>query len=90
MKTLPMLICFALAVSGTAACAQTQERHPYFDRMDTDKSGYLTKEEVQKRFPGFSDAMFKQADTNNDGRLTLEEWQTFARAKMAERKGARM
>jgi len=85
------LLVFAMAgiliVSATAACAQTQGRHPYFDRMDVNKDGFLTKEEVQKQFPKFTDEMFKQADTSHDGKLTVQEWQTFAKARRAERKG---
>ncbi|MFP5239214.1 MAG: EF-hand domain-containing protein [Acidobacteriota bacterium] len=84
---------FALAfllISSTAAIAQTPDRHPLFDRMDVSKDGYLTKDEVQKQFPKFTDEMFKQADTNHDGKLTVAEWQGFARAKRAERKAGSM
>ena len=81
-KCLPLLCC-VLAFSATAALAQGKGNHPYFDRMDANKDGLLTKEEVQKQFPRFTDEMFKQADVNGDGKLTLEEWQTFARARRA-------
>ncbi|WP_243311131.1 EF-hand domain-containing protein [Fundidesulfovibrio agrisoli] len=84
-------IAFAfLLLSSTAAFAQTADRHPLFDRMDANKDGYLTKDEVQKQFPKFTDEMFQQADTNHDGKLTVAEWQAFARAKRAERKGGLM
>jgi Ca2+-binding EF-hand superfamily protein len=76
-----------LALSATATFAQTPDHHPLFDKMDTNKDGFLTKEEVQKRFPKFTDEMFKQADKNNDGKLTVEEWQTFGKAWRANRKG---
>lgn len=80
------LVLFALSV--TPGMAQTQGSHPFFDRMDTDKSGSLSKEEVQKQFPKFTDDMFKQADANGDGKLSVAEWQAFAKAKRAERKSA--
>ncbi|GAB6035664.1 hypothetical protein JCM15519_02230 [Fundidesulfovibrio butyratiphilus] len=84
-----LFLCFVLSVfSATAGMAQSLENHPLFDRMDTDKSGSLSKGEVQKRFPKFTDDMFKQADANHDGTLSVAEWQTFAKAKRAERKTA--
>lgn len=83
MKKILLPFCCVLVFSATVALAQGKGNHPYFDRMDVNKDGFLTKEEVQKQFPRFTDEMFKQADTNGDGKLTLEEWQTFARARRA-------
>ncbi|MBI4803989.1 MAG: EF-hand domain-containing protein [Desulfovibrio sp.] len=85
------LLVFALAgilaLFVTAAFAQNPDHHPLFDKMDTNKDGFLTKEEIQKRFPKFTDEMMKQADTNGDGKLTVAEWRTFAKAKRAEHRG---
>ena len=89
----PRMTLFALAfllLSSTAAFGQTPDRHPLFDRMDANHDGYLTKDEVQKQFPKFTDEMFQQADTNHDGKLSVAEWQAFARAKRAERKAGSM
>ena len=78
-------IILLLSLSAPAL-AQNPDRHPLFDRMDANRDGFLTKDEMQKQFPKFTDEMFQQADTNHDGKLTVAEWQTFARAKRAERK----
>ena len=49
-----------------------------FQRLDTDRRGYVTKEQVGSldRFP------FDQADTNHDGKLTPDEfnvaWLTYS------------
>lgn len=85
MRKVPCIGIGLLILSATAAVAQTPGNHPVFDRLDTDKSGSLSVQEVRQRFPRFSDDMFKQADADHDGKLSLAEWQTFAKAKRAER-----
>ncbi|MGE4506385.1 MAG: EF-hand domain-containing protein [Desulfovibrionaceae bacterium] len=88
MRKVFLVVFILMILSATACLAQTAGNHRFFDRMDTDKSGSLSKQEVQKQFPKFTDDMFKQADTNSDGKLSVAEWQTFAKAKRAERKTA--
>jgi len=78
----------ALLTIFTSAVAHAQGKHRLFDRMDANTDGYLSTAEIQKQFPKFTPEMFKKADTNGDGKLSVEEWQTFARAKRAEMKGA--
>lgn len=80
------VIATLLAVS-TAAVAHAQSKHRLFDRMDANADGYLSTAEIQKQFPKFTAEMFKKADTNGDNKLSVEEWQTFAKAKRAEMKG---
>ncbi|GFK92253.1 hypothetical protein NNJEOMEG_00075 [Fundidesulfovibrio magnetotacticus] len=65
--------------------AQSTGKHPLFDRLDADKDGYLTKSEIQKQFPSFTNAMFAQADADRDGKLSLGEWQPFVREMKARR-----
>ncbi|WP_243359400.1 EF-hand domain-containing protein [Fundidesulfovibrio terrae] len=79
-----------LGLAATSAFAQTPDRHPFFDKMDANKDGFLTKDEVQARFPKFTDEMFKQADVNGDGKLTVAEWQAFVKGRRAARQGAGM
>jgi hypothetical protein len=45
--------------------------------MDTDKKGYVTKEEFMK----FYESMFDKMDKNKDGKLVKEEWMGESRAK---------
>lgn len=75
------------ALAAVPADAQTPDRHPLFDKMDANKDGTLTKGEIQARFPRFTDEMFVQADTDKDGKLTVAEWQTFARQMRGKRSG---
>jgi len=75
------------ALAAAPACAQTADKHPLFDRMDANKDGFLTREEIRARFPRFTDEMFAQADTGKDGKLTVAEWQAFARQARAKRGG---
>lgn len=77
----------AFVAVSTAAVAYAQGKHRFFDRMDANADGYLNTAEIQKQFPKFTAEMFKKADTNGDGKLSVEEWQTFAKAKRAEMKG---
>jgi EF hand domain-containing protein len=39
-------------------------------KMDTDKKGYVTKEEFMK----FQEALFEKLDKDKDGQLTRDEW----------------
>ena len=39
-------------------------------KMDTEKKGYVTKEEFMK----FQEALFEKLDKNKDGQLSREEW----------------
>jgi hypothetical protein len=74
-----------LTVFAAAGWAQTPGNHPVFDSMDADHVGYVTKEQVQARFPKFTDEMFLEADTKGDGKLTLEEWQAFIKSRWTKR-----
>jgi len=56
-----------LILSSTAAFAQTPDHHPLYGKVDTNKDGFLTKEEVQNRFSNPTGEMPKQTDTNGDG-----------------------
>jgi len=85
---LKVAVIAALLAFSTAAVAHAQGKHRFFDRMDANADGYLSTAEIQKQFPKFTVEMFKKADTNGDGKLSVEEWQTFAKAKRAEMKGA--
>ena len=52
-----------------------------FDMLDTSKRGYVTRDDVAK-LPDF-DSAFQDADENNDGRLSEDEfaraWMTYSR-----------
>jgi len=85
---LKVAVIAALLALFTAAVAHAQGKHRFFDRMDANTDGFLSTAEIQKQFPKFTAEMFKKADTNGDGKLSVEEWQTFAKAKRAEMKGA--
>ena len=84
---LKVAVIAALLAISTSAVAHAQGKHRFFDRMDANADGYLSTAEIQKQFPKFTAEMFKKADVSGDGKLSLEEWQTFAKAKRAGMKG---
>jgi len=92
MRRLVIAIALAslMALSAGLASAQTPDHHPLFDKMDTNHDGFLTKDEIQKKFPKFTDEMFKQADTDHDGKLTVAEWQAFVKARRGAKQGTGM
>jgi len=65
-----------------ATAASTERTNEWFDKLDLNKDGYVTSEEIQQardtrrgeRQERF-DEHFKAADTNNDGQLSLDEVQ---------------
>jgi Ca2+-binding EF-hand superfamily protein len=70
-------------VSRAEATAEaTQRTNEWFEKLDLDKDGYVTSEEIKKardtrrgQMQDRFDEHFKAADTNNDGQLSLDEVQ---------------
>jgi Ca2+-binding EF-hand superfamily protein len=65
-----------------ATAAQAQRSSDWFDKLDLNKDGYVTKDEMQQSRENFRagmkekmDERFKEADTNGDGQLSLDEVQ---------------
>jgi len=62
--------------------AGSQRRSDWFDKLDLNKDGYISQDEMQKaretrhaNMRGHMDEKFKEADTNGDGQLSLDEVQ---------------
>ena len=62
--------------------AASQRRSDWFDKLDLNKDGYITQDEMQKaretrhaNMRGHMDEKFKEADANGDGQLSLDEVQ---------------
>ena len=79
-------------VSRAEATAAGAERSAaWFDKLDLDKDGYVTQEEMRQAretrrsdFRAKADEHFKAADSNNDGQLSLDEVQAKM-PKLADR-----
>jgi Ca2+-binding EF-hand superfamily protein len=67
----------AAGAATTAGVVPSKQEIPAmaFDKLDPGKRGFVTRADVAN-LPGFESA-FQQADENNDGRLSQDE---FARA----------
>src|SRR6201999_744707 len=62
--------------------AASQRRSDWFDKLDLNKDGYITQDEMRQaretrhaNMRGHMDEKFKEADTNGDGQLSLDEVQ---------------
>jgi EF-hand domain pair/EF hand len=62
--------------------AASQRRSDWFDKLDLDKDGYITQEEMRQaretrktNMRGRMGEKFKEADANGDGQLSLDEVQ---------------
>jgi Ca2+-binding EF-hand superfamily protein len=62
--------------------AASQRRSDWFDKLDLNKDGYISQDEMQKaretrraNLRGHMDEKFKEADANGDGQLSLDEVQ---------------
>jgi Ca2+-binding EF-hand superfamily protein len=79
-------------VSRAEAVAASSERsNDWFDKFDLDKDGYVTREELTQaretrhgHMKAHMEERFKEADSNGDGQLSLDEAQAKM-PKLAER-----
>jgi len=62
--------------------AGSQRRSDWFDKLDLNKDGYISQDEMRQaretrhaNMRGHMDEKFKDADTNGDGQLALDEVQ---------------
>jgi Ca2+-binding EF-hand superfamily protein len=62
--------------------AASQRRSDWFDKLDLNKDGYITQDEMNQaretrraNMRGRMDEKFKEADANGDGQLSLDEVQ---------------
>jgi Ca2+-binding EF-hand superfamily protein len=74
-----------------ATSAGAERSGVWFDKLDADKDGYITKDEMNKaretrhgRMREKSEEHFKAADANSDGQLSLDEVQAKM-PRLAER-----
>ena len=77
-----------------ASAAASNKSSEWFDKLDTDKDGYVTQDEMKQaradrqhkrgEMKERMEARFKETDANNDGQLSLDEVQA-KNPKLAER-----
>ena len=75
------MVIAAPATGGPLTPSRLESADTVFNRFDTGRRGYLTKDQVQS-LDGFP---FAAADANHDGKLTAEEfnsgWDQFSARK---------
>jgi hypothetical protein len=72
-----LLVALVAATSGAACAAEPlppQDRPEAFQKLDTDKDGYISRKEAAVQ-PEVA-ANFDKADRNRDGRLSPEEFES--------------
>ena len=62
----------ALAANSAVAADKTAVQNPKFVKLDKDRDGYLSRQEIEK-VPGYEKA-FNEADDDRDGRLNRDEF----------------
>jgi Ca2+-binding EF-hand superfamily protein len=62
----------ATATNNEQRSAAAQKLHEKFDAADTNRDGYLSRDEAAKGMPRAA-AVFDEIDTDHDGRLTRAE-----------------
>ena len=77
--TLFLAGAMAFGLAGTADAAQQPRHGKYFDKIDIDKDGAITREEARAAHA----RRFERLDANKDGTVTLEEFQAIAERRFA-------
>jgi len=72
-------LAFGLALAGTAGAAQQLRHGKFFDKIDIDKDGAITREEARAAHA----RRFERLDANKDGTVSLEEFQAIAERRFA-------
>ncbi len=70
---------FGLALAGTAGAAEQPSHGKFFEKIDTNKDGAITREEARAAHA----RRFERLDANQDGTISLEEFQTTAERRFA-------
>lgn len=86
MKALKLSVALLSAGIAFGAYAQTDpvQRKAVFDRIDVNKSGGVTKEELKQAGPDELKMIkenFDAMDANKDGEVTLQERDAFVESK---------
>jgi Ca2+-binding EF-hand superfamily protein len=84
LKLAVALLSAGIAFSAVAQMNDAEKRKANFDRVDADKSGGVTKEELKKAGPDELKMIkehFDAMDANKDGQVTLKERDTFVESK---------
>lgn len=84
----------AIVLIASAPLAWGQQQQLTFEPLDTDQDGWLSKEEVAAfaaRIPNRpnADEVFARWDTNNDGKVSKEEFDTRPRGSGGPRQAGR-
>ena len=84
-----LFLCFLLTLSISpplwAMAAEAPATRPVddgraderFHSMDTDKKGFVSFEDFQKRYPNMQRPAFDAIDIDKNAQISLEEWRAF-------------
>lgn len=86
MKKLALIAGVAFVATTSAAMANEHRVEAYFDRMDVNNDGMISKAEHDS----FANAMFVEADTNSNGSLSKDEVMAFKKIEKARMKSSSM
>jgi hyperosmotically inducible protein len=69
---LAAVVALAATFGNQAAAADQRADNPKFVKLDQDRDGYLSRQEIEK-IPGYEKA-FREADDDRDGRVNKDEF----------------
>lgn len=85
----PVLMLCAAALAFTAVPTLAQGGPPrgekFFEEIDANKDGFISKEEMQAHQQKRLDEMFAATDTDKDGKLSRDEMKAFHEKMKAKR-----
>ena len=75
-KTTTLATVVAITLMGSALCHAQDAKKNQFNKLDADKNGSISLEELKakSKTPEQADKKFKKLDADKNGSLSLEEW----------------
>ena len=88
-KTTTLATIVAITLMGSALCHAQDAKKNQFNKIDADKNGSISLEELKakSKTPEQADKKFTKLDADKNGSVSLEEWTAGSAKKEPKKEG---